>query len=137
MFGKRKPARATKLDTWVGRNTQVKGAVKFNGALHVDGTVEGDVIAEGDSTSVLSLSEHGRIEGDVRVPHVILNGVVVGNVHAGVHIELASNARIAGNVYYQLIEMATGAEVNGNLVHETDAAGEAPKLTHQSHAEPA
>lgn len=132
MFGKRKPARATKLDTWVGRKTELAGDLKFNGAVHVDGVVRGDVIAEGDNTSVLSLSEHGTIEGNVRVPHVVVNGVVVGDVHASVHIELASNARITGNVYYQLIEMATGAEVNGNLVHESDAGAEPPKLTHET-----
>jgi len=33
---------------------------------------------------------------------------------------LALNARIIGNVYYNLIEMAMGAEVNGSLIHSSD-----------------
>jgi cytoskeletal protein CcmA (bactofilin family) len=68
----------------------------------------------------LHLSEHGRIEGEVRVPHINLNGTVNGDVHASDAVELASHARVNGNVYYKLIEMAMGAEVNGNLVHESD-----------------
>ena len=117
MFGNRKRIRTTKIDTLIGRKTEMLGDVKFAGGLHVDGTVKGNVIAEEDASSVLTLSETGVIEGEVRVPNVVLNGTVTGDVHARQHIELASNARITGSVYYSLIEMAIGAEVNGNLVH--------------------
>jgi cytoskeletal protein CcmA (bactofilin family) len=53
---------------------------------------------------------------------VVVNGTVIGDVHASGHVELASEARIHGNVYYALIEMAMGAEVNGNLVHQADTS---------------
>jgi len=117
MFGNRKRISTTKIDTLVGRKSELLGDVRFAGGLHVDGTVKGNVVAEEDASSVLTLSESGTIEGEVRVPNVVLNGTVIGDVHARQHIELASNARITGNVYYSLIEMAMGAEVNGNLVH--------------------
>ena len=117
MFGNRKKIRTTKIDTLIGSKTEMLGDVRFSGGLHVDGTVKGNVVAEEDASSVLTLSESGTIEGEVRVPNVVLNGTVIGDVHARQHIELASNARITGNVYYSLIEMAMGAEVNGNLVH--------------------
>lgn len=90
----------------------------------MDGVIQGNVIAEGEGRSVVILSEHGRIEGEVRVPQVVLNGTVIGDVHASERIELASKARVTGNVYYNLIEMAIGAEVNGSLVHRTRAEAE-------------
>ncbi len=120
MFGKRKKIKASKIDSLIGRQTEIFGDLRFSGWLHVDGTVKGNVVADDDSSSVLTLSEHGTIEGEVRVPNVVLNGVVIGDVHANAQIELAANAQITGNVYYQLIEMAMGAEVNGNLVHRGD-----------------
>ena len=120
MFGSRKGFKSTKIDSLIGQQTELFGDVRFRGGLHVDGTVKGNVLAEGDSQSVLTLSEHGTIEGEVRVPNVVLNGVVIGDVHARGQIELAANARITGNVYYSLIEMAMGAEVNGNLVHTVE-----------------
>lgn len=83
--------------------------------------MRGNVIAEGEGRSVLILSEHGHIEGEVRVPQVVLNGTVVGDVHASERVELASKARVTGDVHYNLIEMAIGAEVNGSLVHVTRA----------------
>ncbi len=118
MFGQGKKT-AAKIDTIVGQHTEITGDVRFSGGLHVDGTVKGNVIADKDSDAVLMLSEHGRIEGEVHVPNVILNGAVSGDVHASERVELATQAKINGNVYYNLIEMAMGAEVNGNLVHQT------------------
>lgn len=107
---------AAKIDTLVGRHTQLKGDVEFTGGLHVEGCIEGNVIAE-DEDSVLILSENGLIKGEVRVPNMVLNGSVEGDVRASNRVELAAKSRVTGNVYYNLIEMAIGAEVNGSLVH--------------------
>lgn len=119
MFGKSeaKKSTATKIDTLIGENTEITGDVVFSGGLHIDGKVKGNVIAAHGSTSTLSLSNKGKIEGEVRVPNVTLNGQVEGNVYAYEHVELSPNARVVGNVYYDVIEMHGGAEVNGNLVH--------------------
>lgn len=121
MWGNNRKRRTTRIDTLIGQHSEVLGDIKFSGGLHIDGTIKGNVIAERDSHSMLSLSEQGTIEGEVSVPFVVLNGVVIGDVHGGDHVELASKARVTGNVYYNLIEMAIGAEVNGKLVHMQDA----------------
>jgi cytoskeletal protein CcmA (bactofilin family) len=122
--GKKSKGASTKVDTIIGQQTRIEGDIHFSGGLHIDGRVKGGVIAEADSTSVLTVSEHGSIEGDVRVPTVILNGRVTGDVRSAERIELAAKARVDGDVYYNLIEMAMGAAVNGGLVHnaETDSS---------------
>ncbi|NOZ37070.1 MAG: polymer-forming cytoskeletal protein [Gammaproteobacteria bacterium] len=117
---KKKPKQTAQIDSLIGQNTEIRGDVIFSGGLHVDGTVKGSVIAEQGNDSLLTLSERGTIEGEVKVPNVVINGKVIGDVYALAHIELAAEARINGNVYYSLIEMAMGAEVNGNLVHKID-----------------
>ena len=128
---KRRKLRNARIDSLIGRHTETLGDLRFSGGLHVDGTVKGNVYADDDSGAVLTLSEHGTVEGEVRVPNVVLNGTVIGDVHARDQIELAANARITGNVYYRLIEMAMGAEVNGSLVHcGTDDAGPKLQLEH-------
>lgn len=118
MWGQsKKPKRNPQFDSLIGQNTEIRGDVVFSGGLIVQGVVKGNVIAEEGDDSVLTLTERGTIEGEVRVPNIMVNGTVIGDVHAHSHVELAANARIHGNVYYRLIEMAMGAEVNGNLVH--------------------
>ena len=118
MLGK-KSIRSAKIDSLIGQQTELVGDIRFSGGLHVDGIVRGNVLSENHSDSVLTLSEHGTIRGDVRVPRVVLNGVVIGDVYATEHLELTANARITGNVYYRFIEMSMGAEVNGQLVHSS------------------
>jgi len=119
MLGQDKKAKGTnaKVDTIIGHQTRIDGDIHFSGGLHVDGTIKGNVIADADST--LTVSEQGSIEGNVQVPSVILNGSVTGDVRSDERIELAAKARVTGDVYYSLIEMAMGAEVNGSLVHHT------------------
>ncbi len=120
----------SKVDTLVGRNTQVLGDIRFSGGLHVDGVVRGKVLADEDQSATLSISEEGRVEGDVRVPHLILNGTIEGDVHATQRIVLSPKARVNGNVFYRVLEMSGGATVNGQLVHES--AGEVLALPHDS-----
>lgn len=110
--------KTAKVETIIGENTQVKGDVTFNGGLHIDGKIKGNVLADDDTDSILILSQEGVIEGEVRVPNVLVNGKVMGNVYASDRVELANQARIDGNVYYNLLEMEMGAAINGNLVHQ-------------------
>lgn len=138
MWGSKRKRRSTRIDSLIGRQTDVQGDVRFSGGLHVDGTVRGNIYADDESNAVLTISEHATVEGEVRVPNIILNGVVIGDVHACDHIELAPAARITGNVYYTLIEMAMGAEVNGNLVHRgTDDEGPKLQIGHEASLEAA
>lgn len=112
----RKPVSAN-FDTLISDRTSVQGDVHFSGGLHVDGRIEGTVVAEEGSEGVLRISEVGEVVGDVHAPHLVINGTVHGNVYSTEDVELASKAAIHGNVYYNLLEMAMGAAVNGSLLH--------------------
>ncbi len=105
------------MDTLVGHNTKIVGDIHFEGGLHVDGLIEGNVNAR-DAGSRLSISERGQVQGEVRVPEVMLNGMVKGDVYASERVELGTKAKVEGNVYYNLIRMEAGATVNGKLVHK-------------------
>ncbi len=125
MLRKRK-RKATRVDSLIGQQSQILGDIKFSGGLHVDGTVKGNVLADADEHAMLTVSDRGTVEGEVRVPYVVLNGLVKGDVYASDQVELAQSARVEGDVHYNLIEMAMGAEVNGKLVRMTEK--ERPRL---------
>ncbi|MET0498733.1 MAG: polymer-forming cytoskeletal protein [Steroidobacteraceae bacterium] len=107
-----------RIDTLIGAGTRIIGDVQFTGGFHVDGHIKGNVDAPQESGSTLSVSDAGIVEGSVAVPNVILNGAVTGDILAQERVELGATARVSGNVYYGLIEMEMGAEINGKLVHE-------------------
>ena len=80
-------------------------------------------------TATLVISEEGCVAGEVRVPNVVINGMVEGNVYASHRVELAPQAKVKGNLYYKLIEMHLGAMVDGQLVHE-EAPGKSDENVH-------
>lgn len=116
MFGSRKKNPA--IQTLVGTETVVRGDVSFRGGFHIDGKVEGDVRSVDEANSFLSISQSGCVEGSVEVDRVALNGTVKGDLISRGRLELGPSARVVGDVRYKLLEMASGAEVNGKLVHE-------------------
>ncbi len=134
MFGKNKKAVSARIDTLIGQGTEINGDLVFSGGLHVDGRIKGNVIAEKGSDALLILSEFGHIEGEVSVPNMVLNGEIIGDVFGSSRVELAPKSRINGSVYYNLIEMAIGAEVNGGLVHESAENFEPKRLEDRSNA---
>ncbi len=117
----RKRFKAPKVSTVIGSGTEISGDLRFAGGLHLDGRIVGNVSGEEDTSSTVTVSEQGVVEGDVRVDCLVLNGTVIGDVYANERVELAPQARVSGTVYYRLLEMAMGAEVNGQLVHSEEA----------------
>jgi cytoskeletal protein CcmA (bactofilin family) len=116
-------SRTQRVDILIGRSARVHGDVDFTGGLHIDGHVFGGVCAYGDGESTVSVSESGIIEGGLVATHVVVNGVVRGNVEATGKVTLGPNARVVGNVQYGVIESAAGAEITGTLVQALVPAG--------------
>lgn len=123
MFGnKNKPNKPqNRIDCLIGAGTEIKGDMTFDGGLRVDGRVHGNVISVDGKPGTLVLSEAARIEGEIRVSHVVINGTVVGPVHAADYVELQSKANVTGDVYYRTLEMHLGAMVQGRLVYQDEA----------------
>ena len=103
----------------ISQGTIIRGDVRFTGTLHVEGRIEGSVLGEG-ANAVFTLSEHGQVQGEVRVPHAMINGQVTGDIYASVRLELTAQARVTGDVRYSSLEMAAGAQVNGRIAHQGD-----------------
>ncbi|WP_300620191.1 polymer-forming cytoskeletal protein [Dokdonella sp.] len=117
------------ISTLIADGTRIRGDVHFGGGLHLEGVIDGMVSADGGD-SVLTLSEKGRINGEVRVANAVINGMVKGDVFVAERLELAGNARIEGNVHYKVLEMAAGAQINGQMLYQAEARRlPAPALT--------
>jgi cytoskeletal protein CcmA (bactofilin family) len=125
----RKQARpAPEATTLIASGTSIKGDIQFAGRLHVDGKIDGAIRGEG-AQAMLTLSEHACVTGEVQAPHIVVDGSIVGDVTASERLELASNARVEGNVYYKLLEMSAGAQINGKMVHRAEPPKQLPKPT--------
>ncbi|MDP1613038.1 MAG: polymer-forming cytoskeletal protein [Sulfuritalea sp.] len=118
MFGKKISKPQGRIDSLIGVGTSLDGDVTFTGGLRVDGEIKGNVRGAEGQPATLVISEHARIEGEISVSHLVINGTVIGAVHSSDFLELQTRARVTGDVEYSTIEMHLGAVVQGRLVHQ-------------------
>jgi cytoskeletal protein CcmA (bactofilin family) len=117
-----------RIDSLIGAGTVVEGNLSFSGGLRIDGQVRGNVTAANGDPCTLVVSEHARVDGEIRVSHVVINGTINGPVTADDYLELQANARIMGDVSYRQIEMRVGAVVQGRLNHAEQVGGAVVEL---------
>lgn len=104
----------------VGAAMRVTGDIASDGAVHVDGTVTGDISA----TSV-RIGRTGTIEGIIRADTVEVSGRVTGNIEARA-VTLGASARLAGDTYYDTLAIEAGAQVEGRTIPRTAVPGGGP-----------
>lgn len=109
------------VDTLVGNGSVLQGDLQFTGGLRIDGHIKGHITALDSNKGALVLSESGLVEGDISVPHVVVNGTVNGNIVSSGHVELQAKAKVTGDIHYKAVEMELGAMLNGSLVSDTGA----------------
>lgn len=114
----KKSSKPSPIDSLIGAGTTIEGDITFSGGLRVDGHVKGNIKATGNKPGTLVLSELAKIEGEIDVAHVVINGTVAGQVRASEYVELLPKARVTGDVSYKSIEIHVGAIVMGRMNHE-------------------
>ena len=122
MFGK--TSKPSPIDSLIGTGTTIEGNLSFTGGLRIDGHVKGNVRATGNKPGTLVVSELAKVEGEIDVAHVVINGTIAGPVRATEYVELLPKARVTGNVTYKSIEVHVGAIVMGQLVFESPQKSE-------------
>jgi cytoskeletal protein CcmA (bactofilin family) len=105
-----------RVDMLISASAKVHGDVEFSGVLHIEGRVLGAVRAYGEGESTVSVGEGGVIDRGVVATHVVVNGVVRGDVQATGKVALGPKAQVLGNVQYGTIESAAGAQISGRLL---------------------
>jgi cytoskeletal protein CcmA (bactofilin family) len=121
MFSKKHSKPQTRIDSLIGAGTTIEGDLNFSGGLRIDGQVNGNVIAAQGKPSTLVLSEQARVNGEVNVTHLVINGAISGSVFASEYMELQSKAKVNGDVHYTTLEIQLGAIVEGRLIHTNTA----------------
>ncbi len=113
----KKANRAVK--TFIGSDTHISGDMQFVGNALIEGYLEGNIKAEGND-SKLTISEDGHVKGSVVVPHLLVNGTIEGEVCVANRLECGLTARIIGDVQYNQMEIAVGAQVDGKLIPKSE-----------------
>jgi len=87
------------------KDAEIKGDLKFKGSFRIDGRFKGKI----DSDSILIIGEQGRVEADIKIGNIIINGEVKGNIQAQERVEVNSRGRITGTVITPKLVVDEGA----------------------------
>jgi len=78
----------------LSRGVSIKGTVKFDDELVIDGEVEGTI----DSTGTLTIGEHASIRGQINAGSVKVRGSVEGDIFASERCELSAGCTLHGDI---------------------------------------
>ena len=118
MFSRKRstPVTGDIVTSLVAPGTRVTGDIGFEGSLFLDGQVDGQITASAPGAQ-LTIGEQGQVQGNIRVPAAIIHGHVCGDVYAMERLELATTARVTGDLHYRSIAIVAGAQINGRMLH--------------------
>ena len=102
----------------IGRDTRISGDIQFVNNALINGYLEGNVKATRND-SKLTINEHGRVKGSVVVPNLLVHGTIEGQVCVAERLKLGPKARVIGDVQYNLLQISSGAQVEGKLVRKS------------------
>ncbi len=105
MKEKKKAFDENQITGFFDKETKMKGDLSFKGAFHIDGHFIGKI----NSESVLIIGDNGKVEADVHVGHLIVNGEIKGTVQAKERIEVHSTGRVIGTVVTPTLVVEEGA----------------------------
>lgn len=104
-----------KITGFFDKNTEMKGDLKFSGSFQIDGRFSGTI----DSKSVLVIGENGKVDADVNISVIVINGEIKGNISASDKVEISSTGRVIGSIVSPHLIVKEGAYIEATC-HTTD-----------------
>jgi cytoskeletal protein CcmA (bactofilin family) len=106
-----------RVNAFIGKDTEVKGDIKFKESFRIDGVFKGKIL----SGNVLIVGENGKVDADIEVRTISINGKVNGSIIAKESAEIFSMARVTGNIITPKLVIEEGAFFQGTCQMELKA----------------
>jgi cytoskeletal protein CcmA (bactofilin family) len=110
MKDKKKEYDGSKITGFFDKDTEFQGDLSFRGSFRIDGHFKGKI----DSDSMLIIGEEGKVEADIKVGYLIINGEIKGNIQAGDKVEIHSRGRVIGTISTPKLVVEEGAYMEAN-----------------------
>ncbi len=99
----------SEISAFLGKGTEFKGVLSFEGTIRVDGKIDGEVI----SKDTLIAGDGAFLQGEISVGTIISSGKVVGNINASQQVHLLAPANIQGNIKTPKLIIEEGVTFDG------------------------
>ena len=121
MFGRKQQPQTNekdigKVEIVIGKDTQIKGTIKGQGTIRIDGEFEGEIDIEGN----VIVGEAGNVNANINAKDVTAAGVIVGNIIADGKLEIIKEGKVSGDIKVAALVINDGAIFDGKseMVHK-------------------
>jgi cytoskeletal protein CcmA (bactofilin family) len=111
----------SKPETIIGPTTSIHGDLKADGAVRVDGLVEGTIEAAGN----VIIGQTGRVTASIQGQNVLIAGVVRGNVTAAQRLEIVATGKVWGDITVRALLIEEGGLFRGQSIMRDESVPEA------------
>ncbi len=115
----------------IGKSVQIRGEVKGNEDLVVEGLVEGTITL---SDSRLTVGPNARVQANVSARDVVVQGILQGDAQASGRVELRAGCHMTGDIRAARLSIEENAIFSGKVELNTTAAAETERPAHGVHA---
>ncbi len=114
----------SRLAGLIDHGTELKGELNFKGSFRIEGYFQGKIFSD----AMLIIGEKGKVEADVKVGQLIINGEIRGNLQARERIEVHNRGRVYGTLMTPRLVVEEGAylEASCQTTEVTSGAQETP-----------
>ncbi len=110
MKDKKREIEESKITGFFDKDTEIKGDLNFKGTFRIDGRFKGKI----DSKSILIIGDSGKVDADIKIGHLIINGEIKGNIQATEKVEINGNGRVIGTIVSPKLMVEEGAYLEAN-----------------------
>ena len=107
-----------KVDTIIGRETELKGTLTSSGLIRIDGKVDGEIVHSGD----IAVGETGQLTANIKARNITVAGTINGNIQATGRLELLPTARVFGDIVVASLVIGDGAVFQGSSAMKQSTA---------------
>lgn len=105
MKDKKREFEEDKITGFFDKDTAIKGELNFKGSFRIDGHFKGKI----DSDTMLIIGESGKLDADVMIGYMVIDGEVKGNIQATERVEIHSHGRVIGTITTPKLIVEEGA----------------------------
>ena len=102
------------ISTLLGQGSEFEGKLTFEGTVRIDGVLKGEVLSD----DVLIIGEGARVEAEIDIGEIIIQGTVIGNIRAKRSIEVLAPGRIHGDLTTPSLQIQKGVIFEGRSFME-------------------
>lgn len=100
------------INTLVGKGSFIKGNLRVNGFIRIDGDIDGNLETDGN----VIIGETARVRGNLSAKSVIIGGIIFGNITTKENVKLLTTSAVIGNIISKKTVIENNAFFQGHCI---------------------